>query len=442
MRRGPTAPRPATLPPTLTGIDVLEKTHYAALAAAATRHAGRLNIGLLTNQSGLDRTGKRTIDLLALEATKAVPDLKLTALFSPEHGIFGKYDSTSIGPEVDPTTHLSVTSLYGVGSASRHPKHEQLADLDAVLIDLQDVGVHFYTYESAMAYMLEASGIEQRDFHHDLEIIILDRPNPIGGISVQGPIIDKGRESYTGYTNTPIRHGMTIGELAQYDNGEAILPPATTTGLGAHLSVIKMENWTRAEYFDDTHLPWTNPSPNLQSLTSTTLYPGLALLEASTASVGRGSSAPFEQFGAGTTEATPARGNTPAKPAVGQWFHGKEVADYLNARNIPGVTFAATSFAVAEDSFHYPYHGQMIEGVRVNVTDRRLLDSPELGIEIVVALHHLYPENFDQTKGMRLFANQETLTALQNNEDPRAIATRWTPPLQAFEVKRVHYLLY
>ncbi len=448
QRRGPTAPRAATTAATLSGIDVLEKTHYAALAEAAKRHSGHLNVGILTNQSGSDRNGKRTIDLIATDAAKAVPGLKLIKLFSPEHGIFGHYDSTNIGAEVDPATGITVTSLYGAGSAARHPHHDQLAELDAILIDLQDVGVHFYTYETAMAYMLETSGIEQRDYHHDLEIILLDRPNPIGGVAVQGPIIDKGRESYTGYTNTPIRHGMTFGELAQYDNGESALPasdkaPASTVkGLHAHLTVIKMQNWTRTEYYDDTQLPWINPSPNLQSLAATILYPGLALLEASTASVGRGSNAPFEQFGAGTTAASPARGTTAAKPAVGQWFHGKEVADYLNARHIPGVTFTATTFAVAEDSFHYPYHGQTIEGVHVNITDRKLLDSPELGIEVVTALHHLYPADFDQTRGMRLFANQETLTALQNNEDPRAIAARWTAPLKDFTAIRAQYLLY
>ncbi len=455
---------PATKPQTLTGIDVLEKTHYAVLAEVAKRHGNHLNIGLLTNQSGSDRTGKRTIDLLATELPKVVPTAKLTTLFSPEHGIFGKQDTTSIGPEVDPTTHLTVTSLYGSGAAARHPQHDQLKDLDAVVIDLQDVGVHFYTYETVTAYMLEASGAEQRDFHHDLEIILLDRPNPIGGTQVQGPIVDPNHESYTAYTQTPIRHGMTLGELAQYDNGEATLPTATTpgvpssaqpsasrdetkvgSGLHAHLTVIAMENWTRAEYYDDTHLPWINPSPNLQSLTATTLYPGLALLESTTVSVGRGSSAPFEQIGAGITPATAATATSPAKPATPNWFDSKKLADYLNARRIPGVTFTATTFPiaeVAEDGNHYPYHGQTIAGIRINLTDRQALDAPELGIELLSAFHRLCPDNFDQTRGMRLFANQETLTALQNNEDPRAIAARWSAPLAAFNAKRSKYLIY
>lgn len=442
---------------TLTGIDVLELPHNAALHELASRHHGQARLGLLTNQTGLDSQGRRTVDILHS------PDLSedkihLVTLFSPEHGIFGKQDTTSIAAEVDPATGLHVTSLYGAKDADRRPSHEQLKDLDAVVIDLQDAGVRFYTYEAVTGYFLEAAAREKNEFHHDLEILVLDRPNLIGGEQVQGPISDAGLESYTDYMPLPVRNGLTLGELAQYINGEATstlahgdalfaeADPANRTratqapsskGLGAHLTVIPMQHWSRAEFFDNTGLPWVNPSPNLRSVTAATLYPGMGLLETTNVSVGRGTAIPFELFGAGVPAKDSKTGAQ--KPA---WFKAADVAAALNARNIPGVTFAATTTAISEDTNHYPFHGQTIEAVRATLTDRKVLDAPAMGIEILSVLHRLYPEQFQVEKAMRLIVNRATMDSLERGDDPRTIAASWQPSLHDFMDRRAAYLLY
>lgn len=405
---------------TLTGIDVLESTQYAALAEAAHRHNNHLRLGLLTNQSGLDSKGRRTVDLLATDAPKLIPGLTLTTLFSPEHGIFGKLDTTKIASETDPDTHLPVISLYGPKDSDKRPKREDLSKLDAVVIDLQDAGVRFYTYETVVGYFLEAAA------QAHVEVILLDRPNPIGGEQVQGPVSDAGLESYTDYMPLPVRHGLTLGELARYINGERRFPttsPNVQVPINAHLTVVPMQNWTRSEYFDQTHLPWTNPSPNLRSLTAATLYPGIGMIETTNISVGRGTPTPFEHIGAPYIDA----------PAL---------AAYLNARHIPGVTFNPTSFPVAETSNHYPFHGQTIPGVHLTLTDRNVLDAPELGIELLAALHRFYPKEFDLAKAERLAASVNTMLDLSNHEDPRAIAASWDSDIAAFKKRRAPYLLY
>jgi uncharacterized protein YbbC (DUF1343 family)/CubicO group peptidase (beta-lactamase class C family) len=418
---------------TLTGIDVLEATHFAALKDLASQHNGHLRIGLLTNQTGLDARGRRTIDILR----SAGNGIELAALFSPEHGIFGAKDSTEIGQEVDPTTGLKVTSLYGPKDSDRRPKPEDLKNLDAIVIDLQDAGVRFYTYETVLGYFLQAAG--QEDFHgHKLEIIVLDRPDPLGGIAVQGAISDYEKGSYINFTRLPLRHGMTLGELAKYfSEGPATYnPDGADVALVPRLTVVKMQNWHRDEFFDQTGVPWINPSLNLRNVQAATLYPGVGMLDFANISVGRGTATPFEVFGAG---ATPATKDAPPAPA---WFDAKAVVDYLTARKIPGVSFAATNFSVADDTNHYPYHGQTIEGVRLSVTDRAALDSPEMGIEILSALHHLYPVQFKLDKAAALVANTETMAALARGDDPRTIAANWTSDLAAFKARREKVLLY
>jgi SSS family transporter len=412
---------------TLTGIDVLESTNFTALKDLASRHGGHLRIGLLTNQTGLDAQGRRTIDILR----SAGNGIELVKLFSPEHGIFGAKDSTDIGREVDPASGLKVTSLYGPKDADKRPKPEDLKDLDAIVIDLQDAGVRFYTYETVVGYFLEAAACEAAH-DHSLEVIVLDRPALIGRDAVEGPVSDTA-PSYINYMPEPVRNGMTLGELAEYMRTEH---PGACAGSTATLDVVEMQNWHRSEFFDQTGVPWVNPSPNLRSVEEATLYPGLGLLDFANLSVGRGTATPFEVFGAG---ATPATKDTPAQPA---WFDGKTVADYLTSRNIPGVSFAATKFTVADDANHYPYHGQAIEGVRLTVTDHAALDSPELGIEILSALHHLYPTQFKLEKATALVANSETMAALARGDDPRTIAASWAADLAAFKQRREKYLLY
>jgi uncharacterized protein YbbC (DUF1343 family) len=211
-------------------------------------------------------------------------------------------------------------------------------------------------------------------------------------------------------------------------------------GVIAPLTVVPMKNWRRDEFFDQTGIPWVNPSPNLRSVDEATLYPGLGMMDATNVSVGRGTATPFEVFGAG---ATPATKDAPAQAAQTEsWFDGKAVAAYLTARHIPGVAFAATKFTVADDANHYPYHGQTIEGVRLTVTDRIALDSPELGIEILSALRHLYPTQFKLDKAAPLVANSETMAVLARGDDPRTIAASWASALADFKARRARYLLY
>ena len=399
---------------TLTGIDVLEATHFASLAAAATRHGGHLRLGLLTNQTGLDRTGRRTIDILAGEATAAVPGLTLTTLFSPEHGIFGRQDTEHLSAETDSTSHLPVRSLYGAKDADRRPKPADLAGLDAVVIDLQDAGVRFYTYETVTGYFIEAAAAEKAH-GHPLEIIVLDRPALDGGLQIGGPVSDADARSYTDYMPLPARHGLTLGELARYIDGEQ--------HLHADVTVIPMQHWARAEYYDQTGLPWINPSPNLRSTAAATLYPATALVESTNLSVGRGTATPFEQIGA-------------------PYVSSAELAALLTSRHIPGVAITPTTLTIAEDANHYPYHGQAVPGVHIATTDRALLDTSELGLELLSALHHLYPTQFNLSRAITIVANAATMRALAAGDNPKQIALGWAAELAAFQQRRAAYLLY
>ena len=413
---------------TLTGIDVLESNHFTELTNLAAQHSNTLRLGILTNQSGLDANGRRTIDILSTDLPKIIPAAKLTTIFSPEHGIFGKQDTTSFGPETDPTTGLRVTSLYGPKDSDKRPSHDQLKDLDAVVIDLQDAGVRTYTYEAVTGYFLEAAALEKSQYNHTLNIVVLDRPNPIGGVAAQGPVSDPGHENYTDYGQIPVRHGMTLGELARFYNA--------TKHFDAPLTVVAMQHWTRSEFYDQTGLPWVNPSPNLHNLTATILLPALTLLESTNATVGRGTPTPFELIGGGFP---PKDKTTGAQPPA--WFHASDVAAALNARQIPGATFAATTTTVDNDAIH-PYHGQTIEAVRISVTDRNVLDSPELGVEILSALHKLYPEQFHLERAANLLANSATFDAIKRGDDPRSIAVTWQPALTEYKTEREPFLLY
>ncbi len=428
--------------PVLTGIDVLEQTHYAALKTLAAQHGNHLRIALLTNQSGVDSQGHRTIDLLL----HADPTLELKEVFTPEHGLLGKQDTEHLKAEEDPTTHLPVLSLYGAKAADRHPKQSDLRNVDAVVIDLQDAGVRFWTYTSVLGYFLEAAAKAH------LEIVVLDRPNPIGGIAVQGPTSDPGTESYVNFMPIPVRHGMTFGELARFYNanakqvdldpalldaravtlgvgasptstGDPQAPPATQPGLHAALTVVPMQNWRREDYFEDTGVPWLAPSPNLRTPRAAILYPAIGLIETTNVSVGRGTPTPFEDIGA-------------------PYLDAKQLASYLEARHIPGIRITPTSLTVAETPEHYPSHGQTIPGIHFEVTDRTHFDSPEFGGELLAALHHLYPQQFQLEKVRTLLLNADTQAALKAGEDPRDIANTWQPALNLFIKARAQAVLY
>ncbi len=256
------------------GIDVLEAHNFDVLRAST----GKKKIGLLTNQTGVDSQGRRTIDVLA-----QAPGISLDAIFSPEHGVTGELDTTDVANTKDAVTGVPVYSVYGAKDAQRRPSIEVLKTLDAVVFDVHDVGSHFYTYETTLGYFLEAAA------KADIEIIVLDRPNPITGSFVQGAIPDPGRESFVNYFPVPVRHGMTMGELAKMFNSER--------NINARLTVVPMDGWMRGDWYDATGLPWINPSPNMRSLTEATLYPGVGLVEGTNVSVGRGTDTPFEVAG-------------------------------------------------------------------------------------------------------------------------------------------------
>jgi uncharacterized protein YbbC (DUF1343 family)/CubicO group peptidase (beta-lactamase class C family) len=389
-----------------TGIDVLEEHHFDQLAALAKQNGGHLRLGLLTNQCGVDIAGKRTIDVLVQDAPAAVPGLKLTTLFSPEHGINGVLDQSEINSSKDAATGLPIVSLYGPTEADRKPSPADLRKLDAVVIDLQDVGVRYYTYESVMRYFLEAAGST------GTRIVILDRPDPVGGSFVQGPVADASAASYVVSAAIPVRHGMTMGELARYMNGEL--------HLNAPLTVIAMEGWERGDWFDSTGLAWINPSPNLHSVTEETLYTGLGLIETTNISVGRGTDTPFEMVGA-------------------PWVHELDLAAYLNARRLPGVRFVPTTFTPAKP---YPYGGELCRGVNIVVTSRNELDGPELGMEIASALHKLYAADYKLERIGRLLGNQQVEEQIEAGMDPQHIAEDWQAGLDAFILSRKPYLLY
>ncbi|HLB91049.1 MAG TPA: serine hydrolase [Terriglobales bacterium] len=381
-----------------TGIDVLEDTKFAALHPA--KGGAPRSIGLLTNQTGLDSEGRRTIDVLA-----GVSGISLDAIFSPEHGVAGTLDTLHVKNSKDAATGIEVYSVYGGSDAARRPPADVLKRLDAVVIDLADAGARFYTYEATVGNFLEAAA------KTDIEVVLLDRPNPITGSFVQGPVSDAGQEKFTNYFPEPVRHGMTLGELAKMVNAER--------HIDAKLDVVMMEGWQRGDWFDSTGVLWANPSPNIRDLNQTTLYPGVAMIEGTNVSVGRGTDTPFEVVGA-------------------PWIKSKELAVYLNNRTVQSVRFVPIAFTPSASNFS----GQRCEGVNLIVTDRNTLDSPELGIELAAALHKLYPNDFKLERMADLLVNQSVFDAIEAGEDPRRIAEDWQDRLTEFVQLREKYLLY
>jgi len=378
------------------GIDVLEQQQFAPLLRPDGRAA---RIAIVTNATGVDAHGNRSIDVLA-KAT----GLKLVAIFAPEHGIATKVDTTDIEEAKDQSTGIPVYTIYGKTDAERRPRLDLLRGLDAVVFDLQDAGARFYTYETTLGYFLEACA------KAGVEMIVLDRPNPINGDSVQGPI-STAPASFTNYHPLPLRHGMTIGELAQLFNGER--------KIGAKLRVVRMKDWKREDWFDDTGVPWVNPSPALRSVNAEALYPGVALLEQTNVSVGRGTDSPFEMVGA-------------------PWIDAQKFAAYMTARKLAGIRFDSTTFAPISSTLA----GKSCQGVKIMIVDRNPLDSPALGIELAAALYKLYPKQFEIGRMKSLLANDAELAKLQKGEDAKHIVAGWGKSLRVFGKLRQQYLLY
>ena len=372
----------------LNGIDVVARDSYALLK-------GR-RVGLITNQTGLDRDGRSTIDLL-----KAAPGVKLIALFSPEHGLRGVLDQ-KVSDSVDEKTGLPIYSLYG---ETRKPSPEMLKGIDTLVFDIQDVGTRFYTYISTLGLAMEEAARQK------IKFVVLDRVNPIGGAEVEGPIADADKLSFTSYHQLPIRHGMTVGELAQLFNRER--------GINADLQVVQVENWRREEKFDETGLVWVNPSPNMRSLTEAILYPGIGLLETTNVSVGRGTDTPFELVGA-------------------PWLDGRKLASILNRSQLAGVRFVPVRFT-PRASIHKDTE---CGGINIVITDRVQFEPVTTGLEIASQLLKLYPKDFAVDQFNRLLANRKVYDAFQQGVEARALRQIWQSDLAAFRSVRSKYLLY
>jgi len=340
--------------------------------------------------------GRRTIDVLA-----HAEGVKLVAIFSPEHGIRGNADA-AIANATDAATRLPVLSLYG---ETRRPTETMLKGLDALVFDVQDAGVRFYTYVTTMAYSMEEAAKRRMPF------IVLDRPDPIGGEVIEGPTLDRDRLSFTGYFPMPVRYGMTMGELAQMFNAE--------NKIGAELHVIAMRNWKRSETYDQTGLKWIPPSPNLRTIDEAFLYPGIEILQAGGVSVGRGTGTPFEILGA-------------------PWIRGPELAAELGKRKIPGVEFAPALFTPRDGL----YKGEYCQGISIAITDRAALRAMRMGLEIAAALQRLYPTQFHLGKIIELVGSKDTVERLERGEELAEIEKSWQDDLARFGIMREKYLLY
>jgi uncharacterized protein YbbC (DUF1343 family) len=372
----------------LNGIDVLREQNFAPLAGK--------RVGLITNHTGLAADGVSAIDLLFQTDV-----CKLTALFSPEHGIRGAADE-KVDSSVDKATGLPVYSLYG---ETRRPTAEMLRGVDVLLFDIQDIGARFYTYITTMAYAMEEAAKAGIPFY------VLDRPNPIGGVKIEGPMLDADKTSFIGYMPLPVRHGMTVGELARYFNAEK--------RIGAKLEVIAMKGWRRTHMFWDTGQTWVNPSPNMRSITAAILYPGVCLLEQTNVSVGRGTEKPFEIVGA-------------------PWIQPDRFAGLLRETNIPGIEFVPLYFT-PDSSRH---KGANSGGVNIIITDPEKLNSVSVGLTLISVLRKLYPSEFQIDRVVDLLGNNETMQILKNGKTPAEGNWKNDPAFTHFMTNRQFALIY
>ncbi len=385
---------PTTSKQVLPGIEILKRENFARLKGA--------KVGLVTNHSGRDNSGTSTIDLL-----HNAPDVKLIALFSPEHGIRGAVDA-KVADSKDDKTGLPVYSLYG---ERRKPTPAQLEGIDTLVYDIQDAGCRFYTYISTLGLVMDAAS------EKGIKVLVLDRPNPIGGKSFYGPMRDEGKESFVAFHNLPIRHGLTIGELAKLFLLERKMSDGNA--LGCKLEVVAMENWNRADLFDATGLEWVYPSPNLRTLAAALLYPGIGLLEITNISVGRGTDRPFEWFGA-------------------PWLNSGQLALLLNQQNLPGVRFVAVKQTPTSSVFA----NKSCNGLQIFIDDWKTFEPMKTGIAVAWALRKMHPTDWKTEKYNTLLLNKATLDAVTSGSHYSEIEKLWRRDLAAYELRRKKVLLY
>ncbi|MFK7821092.1 MAG: exo-beta-N-acetylmuramidase NamZ domain-containing protein [Planctomycetaceae bacterium] len=354
-------------------------------------------VGLITNHTGLANDGVSTVQLL--NESEAV---NLVSLFSPEHGFAGKLDEANIGDARDHGTGLKIHSLYG---KTRKPTAEMLSGIDTLVFDIQDIGTRFYTYISTMKNAMEAAAAAK------LRFVVLDRPNPINGVTVSGPVLDAGSESFVAAHSLPVRHGMTVGEIAGMLKVEL--------HLDLDLQVVRVEGWQRDDMFDATGQVWTNPSPNMRCLNQALIYPGVGLLETTNISVGRGTDTPFEVIGAPWIEAVP-------------------FAKALNRLQLPGVRFVPLRFTPESSK----YEGQQCGGVNIVITNRRAFEPIGTGLAIGQLLLRLYPNDWDTKSLNRLLGCRKVCDGLLAGQTPNELAKLWEAELRNFMARRASFLLY
>ncbi len=381
-------PLASPLPRVLNGIDVLRAEHFSALAGK--------RVGLVTNHTGVAADGTSSIELL-----RRARDCQLVALFSPEHGIRGSQEG-AVGSTIDKKTGIPVYSLY---EGNRRPSLEILRRLDVLVYDIQDVGARFYTYPTTLAYCMEEAA------RVGIPVFILDRPNPLGGLIVEGPMLDADKTSFIGYIPLPVRHGMTVGELARYYNRE--------NKIGTDLRVIEMQGWRREFYYDQTGQRWISPSPNLRSLLSALLYPGVCLLEASNVSVGRGTERPFEIIGA-------------------PWIEPVSLASALNDARVPGVRFVPQNYTPTAST----HRGAECGGISILLTDRNRFSPLLTGLTLVSVLYRQYSDQFAIDKVLRILGNANALKALKSGESPESVLRNANLEMDGFRTKREKALIY
>ncbi len=387
----------------LTGIDVVLEDDRVARALAGKR------LGLITNPTGVNRHLTSTLDLLLKDDRFLV-----VSAFGPEHGLGGDaQDGIGVADYRDERLGLTVRSLYG---ESRQPSAEALAELDAMVLDIQDVGARFYTYTSTMLLAMRACR------EHGKEFIVLDRPNPITGSMVEGNLLDMRFASFVGPCPVPVRHGLTIGELALWANDKL--------GIGCNLTVCRMRGWTRSMWADETGLPWVMPSPNLPTVDSAAVYPGTCFVEGTNVSEGRGTTRPFELVGA-------------------PWIDGRLLAEWLNARSLPGCRFRPASFTPAFSK----HSGQGCGGVQIHVTDRASYEPVRTGVHLLLAIRQLWPQHFgwagtsEAASGGRphvdLLAGTDRLrAAIDDGGDLAPLLEQWRREATIFSRQREGFLLY
>ncbi len=392
----------ASKKPVVTGLDVLLTERQDLIRGK--------RVGIVTNQTALTADGRSIVD-----AIHQLPGVTLTALFGPEHGIRGKHSAGAfVESYVDSATGVTVYSLYG---KNRKPTQAMLDSVDVLLFDIQDIGARFYTYISTMGLAMEAAA------EKGIPFIVLDRPNPITGDIVEGPVLNPDFSSFVGMYPIPIRHGLTVGELARMINGEGWLE----NGLHVDLTVVPMKNWRRKMWYDQTGLKWVKPSPNMPDLTTATLYPGMCLIEGTNVSEGRGTRSPFKIFGA-------------------PWIQGDSLKAAVAAFHPLGIAFSVTEFepqSIPEMAPNPKYLGQLCSGLHMRLTNRDIFRSVSFGVDVLSAIHRLYPDKLTFRKSFDLLAGGSTLREdIEKDKPPKEIISSWTKGISDFKLKRERYLLY